>query len=89
LLFPDYGRYYILHFQDKTMPSKKAATKPRFTTLRPNSDDNPHTKEDHPRIDDDDFDLEYNYPWGSGDPTDDEQPKESRNGLYQRYSTCF
>jgi hypothetical protein len=62
LLFPDYQRNYILHFQDKTMPSKKAATKPGFTTLSASSDDDPHTKEDDPRIDDDDFDLEGNNP---------------------------
>jgi hypothetical protein len=81
LLFPDYQRYYILHFQDKAMPSKKAATKPGFTTLSASSDDNPRTKEDDPRIDDNDFDLKDNNPRGSGDPTDDEQPKSPKMGF--------
>jgi hypothetical protein len=68
-----------LHFQDKTMPSKKAATKPGFTTFSKSSDVNPRTKEDDPRIDDDDFDLEDNNPWGSGDPT--EEPKSQKLGF--------
>jgi hypothetical protein len=63
------------------MPSKKAATKPGFTTLSASSDDNPHTKEDDPRIDDDDVDLEGNNPQGSGDPTDNEQPKRPKMGF--------
>jgi hypothetical protein len=51
-----------LHFQDKTMPTKKAAMKPGFSTLSASSDDDPRTKEDDPRIDEDDFDLEDNIP---------------------------
>jgi hypothetical protein len=63
------------------MPSKKSMTKPGFTTLNASSDDNPRTKEDDPRINDDDFDLEDNNPRGSGDPTDDEQPKSPKIGF--------
>jgi hypothetical protein len=44
------------------MPSKKAATKPGFTTLSASSDDDTRTKEDDPRIDDNDFDLETRIP---------------------------
>jgi hypothetical protein len=67
-----------LHFQDKTMPSKKPATKLGFPTLSASSDNNPHTKEDDPCIDDDDFDHENNNPRGSGHPTDDEKPKSPK-----------
>jgi hypothetical protein len=63
------------------MPSKKAATKPGFTTLSASSDDNPRTKEDDPRINDNDFHLEDNNPRGSGDPIDNEQPKSPKMGF--------
>jgi hypothetical protein len=63
------------------MPSKKATTKPGFTTLSATSDDDPRTKEDDLRIDDDEFDLEDNIPRGSGDPTDDEQPTSPKMGF--------
>jgi hypothetical protein len=59
-----------LHFQDKTMPSKKAATKPGFTTLSASSGDGPRTKEEDPCIDEDEFNLEDNHLWGSGVPID-------------------
>jgi hypothetical protein len=62
------------------MPSKRAAKKLGFSTLNASSDVDPHTKEDDPRIDDDDFDLEDNNPWGSGDPTDNKQPKSTKMG---------
>jgi hypothetical protein len=62
------------------MPSKKAATKPGFTTLSASSDDNPRTKEDDPCIGENDFNLEDNNPWGSGNPTDNEQPKSPKMG---------
>jgi hypothetical protein len=60
------------------MPSKKAATKPGYTTLSASSDDDPRTKEDDPCIDDNNFN---NNPWGSGDPTDDEEPKSLKMGF--------
>jgi hypothetical protein len=40
------------------MTSKKATTKPDFITLSASSDDDPRTKEDDPRINDNNFDLE-------------------------------